>query len=209
MDDSQDVTRAKAAMRARIRRRRREGMAALGADGWDNWAEQLAQAALAQPDVATAVRARLPVAVYESVGAEPPTTALIRALRDRGSPVVVPRGETSTTLAWVVHEADTAGPAAQGRPDRPRPVGAVGLVELGCRIVITPALAVDHTGARLGQGGGYFDRIIAEARRRDALPGPRSPSPTIVFIALVGSNDVLTEIPTEPHDQRVDAWVSA
>ena len=59
-------------------------------------------------------------------------------------------------------------------------------------VVIVPALAIDSRGARLGQGGGSFDRALP------ALPGWK--------VALIDSVCFCaTELPEELHDVRVDA----
>jgi 5-formyltetrahydrofolate cyclo-ligase len=56
--------------------------------------------------------------------------------------------------------------------------------------VLVPALAVDRSGRRLGRGGGSFDRALCRVDRSRTL-------------ALVYDDEVLDEIPAEPHDCRV------
>lgn len=56
--------------------------------------------------------------------------------------------------------------------------------------VIFPALAVDLTGNRLGFGGGYFDRNLAGV--------------TALKIVLVYDEDIVTKVPAESHDVKVD-----
>ncbi len=60
-------------------------------------------------------------------------------------------------------------------------------------MVVLPALAVSDDGARLGRGGGWYDRLL------DALPRARS-------ICVVHSSRVVPAIPAEPHDRRV-SWI--
>jgi 5-formyltetrahydrofolate cyclo-ligase len=68
----------------------------------------------------------------------------------------------------------------------------------GAGLVVVPALAVDRTGNRLGRGGGGYDRALA--RRRDrAGTGPGA------VVAVVFADELLDEVPTQPHDQPVDA----
>jgi 5-formyltetrahydrofolate cyclo-ligase len=57
-----------------------------------------------------------------------------------------------------------------------------------------PAMAVDFAGNRLGKGKGFYDR---------ALDGNR-----IKTIAIVFDEEILMNIPTESHDQKVDAAIS-
>jgi len=62
-------------------------------------------------------------------------------------------------------------------------------------VVFTPLLAYDRRGGRLGQGGGHYDRTLANLRRMKAV--------FVVGLAYAGQE--LQEIPMEPHDQRLDA----
>jgi 5-formyltetrahydrofolate cyclo-ligase len=105
---------------------------------------------------------------------------------------VVPAG--GTRLAWAVD----IGRLAPGRFGMLEPVGPrLGPTALGTAdIVVVPALAVARDGARLGRGGGYYDRALGHARG-DA-----------VLVAVVFDDELLDELPTEPHDRRVGAVVT-
>ena len=59
-------------------------------------------------------------------------------------------------------------------------------------IAIVPALHIDRTGNRLGQGGGSYDRALKNLAAWK--------------VALVYAGELSSEeIPAEPHDQRVNA----
>jgi 5-formyltetrahydrofolate cyclo-ligase len=62
-------------------------------------------------------------------------------------------------------------------------------------LMLLPALAVDHKGFRLGKGKGFYDRVLSKSR------------PTHVF-AVIFDSEYLLELETEPHDQRVDGFVT-
>ena len=62
-------------------------------------------------------------------------------------------------------------------------------------VVITPLLAFDRRGGRLGQGGGHYDRTLANLRRMKS----------VLVVGLAYAGQELPEIPMEPHDQRLDA----
>lgn len=64
-------------------------------------------------------------------------------------------------------------------------------------IVLAPALAVDRGGARVGQGGGWYDRALA------TLPEG------VPVVAVVFDDEVLEPglIPLEPHDRFIDGIV--
>lgn len=76
-------------------------------------------------------------------------------------------------------------------------VGASGLVDRGVHLLLIPALAVDTRGVRLGQGGGYYDRLLAELERL--------PVRDIRAVAVVHDDEVLPagSIHREAHDRRV------
>lgn len=67
----------------------------------------------------------------------------------------------------------------------------------GPLLMFVPCLAVDRTGARLGYGGGYYDRFL-EAHGIDVLS-----------IACVDKDFLFENLPTEPHDRRVDLVITA
>jgi len=63
-------------------------------------------------------------------------------------------------------------------------------------ILIVPLVAFDTQGYRLGRGGGFYDRTIAELKAR----GP------VVTVGLGFSAQNILSIPREAHDQQLD-WV--
>jgi 5-formyltetrahydrofolate cyclo-ligase len=63
-------------------------------------------------------------------------------------------------------------------------------------VVILPALAVARDGVRLGRGGGYYDRALRHARAG------------AVLVAVVFDDELVDELPAEPHDRRVEAVVT-
>jgi 5-formyltetrahydrofolate cyclo-ligase len=60
--------------------------------------------------------------------------------------------------------------------------------------ILAPALAVDRTGQRLGQGGGCYDRSLPRASGE--------------VIAIVADDELLESVPTEPHDLPVAAVIT-
>ena len=62
-------------------------------------------------------------------------------------------------------------------------------------LIVVPLLAFDRRGGRLGQGGGFYDRTLA-ALRRDR---------PVFALGLAYAGQELDEVPTDPHDQRLDA----
>jgi 5-formyltetrahydrofolate cyclo-ligase len=62
--------------------------------------------------------------------------------------------------------------------------------------VILPAVAFDEHGMRLGYGGGYYDRLLPLLRGDCAR------------IGVVFDEQILSEIPAEEHDARVDVIIT-
>lgn len=73
------------------------------------------------------------------------------------------------------------------------------ILETGIKYLFVPGLAFDLQGHRLGRGLGYYDRCLALLRQ-----SPHCPE----IIGLCLTQQILSEIPTESHDQKVDRVVS-
>lgn len=58
-------------------------------------------------------------------------------------------------------------------------------------IILVPGLAFTRDGRRIGRGGGYYDRYLAQPACRARL------------IGLTTDMQIVNDLPTEPHDQRV------
>jgi len=63
-------------------------------------------------------------------------------------------------------------------------------------LVMTPGVAFDRRGARLGHGRGYYDRLLDAVR------------PNACLVALAFECQVFSEIPTEPHDVFMDKVIT-
>jgi 5-formyltetrahydrofolate cyclo-ligase len=181
--DHDRLLERKSALRKRVRAAR----ARLGQAERAEAGRALMTAVLELPEVAMAGT----IAAYLSVGAEPPTDALVFALWKRGSYVLLPVVRPDYDLDWASYEGpDSLAAAAYGllEPTEPRRgVGAISSADL----VIVPALAVDRNGNRLGKGKGCYDRALGRV------------SPAVPTIALVYDDELLDEVPAGPRDQRV------
>jgi 5-formyltetrahydrofolate cyclo-ligase len=62
-------------------------------------------------------------------------------------------------------------------------------------VILVPLLAFDDSGARLGYGGGYYDRTMNTMRRFETPP---------LFIGVGYSMQEIPHVPTEPHDALLD-----
>ncbi|KPF80741.1 5-formyltetrahydrofolate cyclo-ligase [Brevundimonas sp. AAP58] len=160
----------KAALRAEMRRIRR----ALADDGV---AAAVARHAGELPEART-------VAVYRAVGSELDPASLAEALVSMGRtlclPAVIDRSAPMSFRRWTPGdplEVDAAGCPA------PLPLAEVVTPQL----ILTPLLAFDDFGGRLGQGGGHYDRTFAAM-------------PDAVRIGLAYAGQRVERLPVEPHD---------
>jgi 5-formyltetrahydrofolate cyclo-ligase len=171
---------------------------------WE-WRRRLLAARRAVPapvreaEAAALVGAPLPlelpgtVCAYWPVGAEPGSPALLDGLVRRSCRVLLPVVRPRGPLDWAEYTGPGSlrtGPLGLREPVGPR---------LGCAaiatavLVLVPALAVDQHGARLGRGGGYYDRTLP-------LAAPGTP-----LVAIVRDDEVLAALPVQPHDVPVTA----
>lgn len=140
-----------------------------------------------------ACKAGAAIACYAARNEEPPTTELRSALRAAGARVLLPRVDGSD-LVWI--EEDTHTELIPNRWAIPEPSGAPSDQTPAAWVI--PALAIDQDGYRLGQGGGYYDRALADLPDDSQEP----------VIAIVFEDEVVAELPRENHDHPVDVAVT-
>ncbi len=188
-DEGREVAETKDEFRALLRAARTARSPRRRAEA----ADALVQVLLTLP----ALEGARTVAAYSARPTEPGTLPVLEALSARGVGVLLPVLGAGLQREW----ARYAGPddllqRAPGRPPEPSgpSLGAEGLAEAD--LILAPALAVDTAGARLGQGGGWYDRALQHAR------------PGVPVVAVVFAEEVydasLRPVPREPHDRTVD-----
>ena len=134
------------------------------------------------------------VAGYWPIGDEADVRPLLDWLCGQGNaiglPVVVGKAQALLFRGWSVGDDLVVGPHGTRHPLDDRPV-------IIPDMVLTPLLAFDRQGGRLGYGGGYYDRTLAELRAG-------KPDLRVIGIAYTGQE--VAEVPRGPHDETVD-WV--
>ncbi|MBT2514313.1 5-formyltetrahydrofolate cyclo-ligase [Arthrobacter sp. ISL-30] len=136
-------------------------------------------------------------AVYLGTGSEPPTLPLITALYDSGYRVLLPVCEPERRLSWVYWTPSTPLVRSRYAPiDEPDGEKLPQFPADEVAGIFLPATAVSLDGSRIGQGGGYYDRLLASLDSE----GRRPPA-----VALVYDAEVLEAgaIPAEPFDRPV------
>lgn len=64
-------------------------------------------------------------------------------------------------------------------------------------LILVPGVAFTREGQRCGRGGGYYDRLLAELPART------------VKLGVCFAEQIVDQLPLEPHDATVDAVISA
>jgi 5-formyltetrahydrofolate cyclo-ligase len=135
------------------------------------------------------------VAGYAPLPDEPGGSALPDELAAALPPggLLLPALRPDRDLDWVRYDG-TLGAGGTLRAVREPPGERLGVDAIAtAEIVFVPALAVDPTGARLGRGGGSYDRALTRVR------------PGVPVIALLYPDELVPAVPTQPHDRPVTA----
>jgi len=152
---------------------------------------------LSHPDVAAALDpfdGWGALAVYLASPDEIDLTAAIEGMLARGVTLVAPRwnGETyELAKLKSLHDEDLRkGPMGILEPKDadivlPKDVG----------VWLVPGLAFTRDGKRLGYGGGWYDRLMADAYMR------------AMKIGVAHAFQVVEDLPSEPHDIHVDSVI--
>ncbi len=131
-----------------------------------------------------------------AMGSEPVTEVLLHAALEQGKTLVLPRvqrAEKTLGLYAVQNLSQDLLPGVWGilEPD-PQRCRQISLPQV--ELIVVPGVAFDRTGARLGYGAGYYDRLLARSEC------------TAFTVALAFEEQLVPQIPTEAHDQRVQ-WL--
>jgi len=97
------------------------------------------------------------IASYMSYGDEPDTRQLNLELIKAGKTLLLPR-ISGDNLEWVQWNGDES--QLQQKKQISEPSGPAFTNLAAIEVIIVPALRIDRSGYRLGQGGGYYDRAL-------------------------------------------------
>ena len=137
------------------------------------------------------------IATYISYGDEPNTSAINSRLLSHQKKLVLPRMRQDKSLEWVPWNGAAENLKLQGNIKEPIGKSLAENQLATIDAVIVPALLVDRRGFRLGQGGGSYDRALAELKSR---------SSQLWSIALVYDGEITGNyLPNEAHDVRLNA----
>jgi 5-formyltetrahydrofolate cyclo-ligase len=138
------------------------------------------------------------VLIYLSMPDELDTSALLDIAFGEGKEVYSPKVEgeglmrffrvTSDSSSWVTGAFDIREPAGREEDVLDFSAGPV--------LVISPGLAFDRKGNRMGRGKGFYDRFYEKLFKS---------SPASSICALCMSCAIVDEVPTEEFDRKVNA----
>lgn len=132
------------------------------------------------------------IAGYWPIGAEADVRPLLHRLHEMdvkcSLPVVMDTGRVLQFREWRPGDQLSDGPLGTRQPGDDRPESRPG-------ILLVPGLAFDGNGWRLGQGGGYYDRTIADLGGRSG----------IFTIGVAYSCQLIEDVPHGPGDMPMNA----
>lgn len=129
-------------------------------------------------------RAAQKILCYHSLPMEVQTGGLIREMLRQGKEVYLPVTCTDKSMKAVrLRDADAVhrGAFKVMEPDGDEEIDPAEL-----ELILTPGLAFDRAGGRIGFGAGYFDRFLARCRG--------------TFVALALDAQLVERVPMEAHD---------
>ena len=133
------------------------------------------------------------VMAFVPMAAEPGLSRVLREILDSGRTLALPRCEDGTRMTArrvLSLEALVPGPFGIPEPAPEAPPMDPGKLDL----VLTPGMAFDRRGGRLGRGKGYYDRFLACTEART--------------IGLCYDTNLIPFVPMDGHDRPMDALVT-
>jgi len=137
--------------------------------------------------------------VYVGYRSEVATSDLLLRLLEERLDVYVPWCELDQMRLFRLQSADELTPGAFGIPEPdselrsdPDRLGDLAVLDA----IVLPGIAFDRQGGRLGQGRGYYDRLL------------NAVSPECILIGLAFDVQMIEIIPVESHDISCDVIVT-
>ena len=144
---------------------------------------------LEREDVQRAIGVKGVFAVYLASKEEIDLSPLVERLWAADCRVVVPawRDDTYRLVAYSPKTELVAGPMGILEP-APDGEELISVAEGDVSVWIVPGLAFSRSGARLGYGGGWYDRFLSKA------------NPSSISLGVAYPFQIVADLPLEPHD---------
>ena len=134
------------------------------------------------------------VASYWPIQSEISPTGAVRKLTTLGYPLCLPvvwqKNQPLKFRTWQVGEKLMVGDYGVAIPS-----GGDWVVP---SLIVVPLLAFDEKGFRLGYGGGYYDRTLAQLKRAG----------NVKAIGFAFADQICPSVPTDDYDYRLDSIIT-
>jgi 5-formyltetrahydrofolate cyclo-ligase len=172
-----------------LRRRMRRVRSGIPAEERARRAQAVHSRLFALPEV----RGARTVLLFYSFGSEVATGGMAARALAEGKRLLLPYLEADGMEAAEVRPGEPLAPTSYGPKE---PSRRVAVDPASVDLVVTPGLAFDPEGRRLGYGGGHYDRFL----------GRLGPGAARVGVAF--EDQMVEGVPEAPEDQRVDLVVT-
>lgn len=182
---------SKAELRARLNAQRN----ALSEEARQKASYELRSCLLARTDIQETCRARTPIAGYLATHAELSLSPTLFVLHELNAVLAVPYWDAPAKLyrlsQFSSHTKLVEGPHGIFQPAHPKPITPSEIA-----LWLVPCVGMTRAGARLGYGGGWYDRFFAAC------------APQVPRMGVGYDFQVLDELPLEKHDVGLTDVVS-
>ena len=135
------------------------------------------------------------IGLYHATDNEAPTARYAQYFIEAGHRIALPRMLAEDGAMRFAEHTDPHGESdlEAGPHGLMQPAGDA--ADIVPDVIFVPLLAFDETGGRLGQGGGYYDRWIADHEH-------------VLRIGLAWDTQAIAQVPREPHDKQLHLIVT-
>ena len=138
------------------------------------------------------------VLAFAAMPDEPDTAEILRRALADGKRLLLPRVRSKTEMDWVeIPSLSLLQPGAYGIPEPPADRPAADPGGYAATLALIPCLAAGTDGVRLGRGGGYYDRFLAQYKGERLLLCPAAALladlPADDWDARFAPDEILTE----------------
>lgn len=136
------------------------------------------------------------ISFFASFRSEVDTIGMIKRSLEAGITVVLPRVEGKDLVLYQIKGLQELVPVYMGIPEPSVLTDDRKITINEVDVIVIPGAAFDETGNRIGYGGGFYDRLLAELE---------TPVPVI---APTYEEQVIESVPAESHDRKVNIIVT-
>ena len=137
------------------------------------------------------------VFLFLSMNSEIETQSILEAALSDGKKIFAPRVEADRLVFYSILLADgpwEKGPFGIREPKNGKPAEAGDPAGVYPALILTPGLAFDMKGQRMGRGRGYYDRFFAELDRE---------SKQYYALGICMDFQLVDEVPADEYDKKV------